>query len=135
MKISPNNVAEAIYGATVGKSGILLAQTLGSAAQMIKNRRMLGKSEEVLRALQDILDKETGTIRVKVTTAKNMENGEKKKIENEIKEKYNAKSVISEFFRKEELLGGMRIQVGDEVLDASYKNKLQKLENFLMQEK
>jgi len=27
----------------------------------------------------------------------------------------------------------MRVEVGDEVLDVSYKNKLQKLENFLIQ--
>ena len=36
---------------------------------------------------------------------------------------------------KEELLGGMRVEVGDEVLDTSYRSGLRKLESFLKQEK
>ncbi|KKQ21185.1 MAG: ATP synthase subunit delta [Candidatus Nomurabacteria bacterium GW2011_GWA1_37_20] len=134
-KIFPKNVAEAIYEATEGKSGTLLALTLHRGARMLHDKRILGKSNEILKALQNIFDKKTGTVRVKITTAKNMESRERKKIENEIKEKYKAPIVISEFFEKEELLGGMRIEVGDEVLDTSYRSKLQKLENFLRQEK
>ncbi len=64
-----------------------------------------------------------------------MSNEERERIEKEIKEKYKAGKVISEFFQKEELLGGVRVEVGDEVLDTTYKTKLQKLENFLIQGK
>ena len=96
---------------------------------------MLGKSDEILKALQNISDKKTGTIRMKVTTANNLRPEEKKRIENEVKEKYKGKSIVSEFFEKEELLGGMRVEVGDEVLDTSYRSGLRKLESFLKQEK
>lgn len=132
MKISPKNIAEAIYGATVSKSGNDLAQVLRRSAEMLHNKRMLGKSSEVLSALQNIFDKKTGTIRMKVITAKSMGQERKKKLENEIKDKYKADKVVSEFFEKEELLGGIRIEVGDEVLDTTYRNKLHQLENFLI---
>ena len=135
MKISPKNFAEAVYGATEGKSGPDLTIALKRSAQVLKDKRMLGKSNEVLNALQNIFDKKTGTVRMKVITAKSIDSHETSKLENEIKEKYNAQIVIGEFFKKEEILGGMRVEVEDEVLDNTYRNKLQKLEKFLMQAK
>lgn len=134
-KISPKNIAEAIYSATEGKSGSGLDAVVKRSAQMLRDKRMLGKSEEVLGALRDIVDKNTGIVRAKVITAKVMPLGERKKLEGEIKEKYKAQKVVSEFFEKAELLGGVRVEVGDEVLDNTYKNKLQQLEKFLTQEK
>lgn len=134
-KISPKNIAEAIYKATEGKSGAGLETALKRGAQVLRDRRMLGKSEEVLGALRNIVDKNTGVVRAKVTTAKVLPLGERKKLEGEIKEKYKAQKVISEFFENAELLGGMRVEVGDEVMDATYKNKLRQLEKFLIQEK
>jgi len=134
-KVSPKNIAEAIYKATEGKSGNDLVETIKHSAEILKHKRMLGKSEEILFTLQSIFEKSTGTIRMKVTTVKSMEGTERKKLEHEIKEKYKAEHVIGEFFEKEELLGGMRVEVGNEVLDNTYRNKLNQLEKFLIKEK
>ena len=134
-KISPQNIAEAVYKATEGKSGQDLALVLKRSAKILGKRRMLGKSKEVLYALQNIFDKETGTIRMKVTTAKSMGSGEKSNLENEIKKKYKAQNVISEFFEKRELLGGIRVEVGDEVMDGTWGHKLNQLKKFLIQAK
>ncbi len=133
-KISPKNAAEAIYRATKGKLGNDLGLALKRSVQVLQNKRMIGKSGEVLSALQEIIDRKEGIVRMKATTAQRIENIERKKLENEVKEKYKAQSVISEFFEKPELLGGIRVEVGDEVLDATYKNKLRKLEKFLIRE-
>jgi F0F1-type ATP synthase delta subunit len=124
-----------VYEATKGKSGSELAHVLRRSAQVLWHKRMLGKSEEVLQGLQDIIEKKSGIVRMKVTTARKLESGERKKLEHEIKEKYKAESVISEFFEKAELLGGRRVEVGDAVLDTTYKNKLRQLEKFLIKEK
>ncbi len=132
-KISPKNIAEAVYEATAGKSGQDLAVVLKRSAQVLKDKHILDKSDEVLSALQNIFDKKTGTVRMKVTTAKSLGYHERSKLENEIKEKYKAKIAIGEFFEKGELLGGIRVEVGDEVLDSTYRNKLQELEKFLIQ--
>ncbi len=130
-KISPKNIAEAVYEATKEKAEEDLTAVLKRSARMLKGKRMLGQSSKVLNALQDIFDKKTNTVRMKVTTAKSMEHERRNKLENEIKEKYSARSIASEFFVQEELLGGAKIEIGEEVLDTTYKNKIYKLEKFL----
>jgi F-type H+-transporting ATPase subunit delta len=134
-KISPKNIAEAIYLGSHGKSGIELDNVLKRSAKMLQDKRMLGKSEDILSLLQNMVDKKEGIIRMKVTTAKSINHEEKKNLEEEIKQKYKAQKVISEYFEKEEVLGGMKVEVGYEVLDNTYKSKLQKLEKFLIQSK
>lgn len=131
MNISPKNIAEAIYGASQGKSGQDLAVALKRSVQMLKEKRMLGKSNEVLSALQNILDKKTDTVRMKVTTAKSLGSHDKRKLEHEIKERHKAKHVIGEFFERSEVLGGIKIEVGDEVLDNTYRNRMNILEAYL----
>lgn len=133
IKISPKNIAEAVHNATEGKSGLELREVLERSVQMLQNKRMLGKSDEVLNALQNIFDKKTNTVRIKVLSAKRIGHTDKNKLEHEIKKKYKAEKIISEFFEKEELLGGMRVEVGDEVTDSTWKNKLHKLEKFLIE--
>lgn len=135
MKIFPRDIAEAVYRALEGKSEEGLSFALRRSVQVIADKGMLGKSEEILGALQSIFDKKTGTVRMKVTAAKSMDQEERNKLENKIKEKYNAKIVAGEFFEKEELLGGMRIEIGDKVLDSTYRNKLHELEIFLTRKK
>ena len=134
-KISPKNIAEAIYVSTKGKSGSSLEKILKQSVKILSEKHMLGKSEEVLSALQNIIDKETVTVRAKITTAIKISSEQKKKLEHEVKERYKAKAIVSEFFEKGEMLGGARIEVGDEVLDATYKNKFNQLERFLIQDK
>jgi len=134
-KISSKNFAQAVYEATEGKSGQRLGITIKHSAQKIKDKRMLGKSKEILSALQNIFDKKTGTIRMRVSTAKSIGKEERNKLEEEIKKKYKAQTVEGEFFENKELLGGMRIETEGEVFDNTYKRKLHELEKFLIQEK
>ncbi|OGI64920.1 hypothetical protein A2914_01765 [Candidatus Nomurabacteria bacterium RIFCSPLOWO2_01_FULL_41_21] len=133
VKISPKNIAEAVYLATEGKSGAHLEEVLKRSVKILADRRMLGKGDEMLQALQKIIDKKEGIVRLKITTAGNMSASERKKLEEEIKEQYKAEKVISEYFEKEELLGGMRVEVEDELLDTTYRNRLENLEKFLIQ--
>lgn len=125
-KISSKNIAEAVYEATENKSEQDLAVAIKRSAQILKDKRMLGKSDEILEALQNIFDKKTNTVRVKITTAKNVGPEEKNKLGNEIKERYKAQNVISEFFQNKELIGGMKIEVGMKCrtvpIEISFKN-------------
>jgi F0F1-type ATP synthase delta subunit len=134
-KITPQIFAEAMYGATKGKVGAEFEKLITRGVKILESKRMLGKSKDILSALENIVDRDTGTLRMKVTTAKKLENEKRHKLEQEIKEKYKAKVVISEYFEKKELLGGMRVEVGDEVQDTTYKNRLELLGKFLTEGK
>ena len=131
-KISPKNLAQSIFEASHGKVGAELSQVVKNSAKMLADKRLLGKSKDILKNLQEIIDKSEGTIRMKVISAKILSPEEKKKLEHEVKEKYKAKNIVSEFFEKKEVLGGMRVEVGDEVLDSTWRTGLKKLEKVLI---
>ncbi|MBI3305606.1 F0F1 ATP synthase subunit delta [Candidatus Nomurabacteria bacterium] len=133
--ITPKNIAEAIYNATKDKSGRELEESLRGSVRVLWQKRMIGKSDDILKELQNIFERKEGVVRVKVTTAAKMEEGVRKKLEWELKEKHKARALLSEFFEERDVLGGMRVEVGDEVTDATYRNRLRQLEKFLMQEK
>ena len=132
-RIYPKEIAEAIYSASQGKSGKILEAAIERSVQIIASKHMLGKTTEILEALQNIFDKKSGVIRAKVTTSKKIGYELRSKIEEEIKKRYGVQKVVSEFFENKELLGGMRVEVGDEILDTTYRNKFNQLEKFLIQ--
>ncbi len=131
-KISTKKLAEAIYEATHGLSASDSANMVKNIAVMLKNKKMLGKSEEILRHLQDIIDQKSGVVRARISSAKVVSETEKKELEKELKEKYKAKEIISQYFEKKELLGGMKVEVGNEVWDNTYRNKLNQLSKLLI---
>ena len=49
-----------------------------------------------------------------------------------IKKKYQAKEVILELKEDDKLLGGIKIEIGDEIIDMTLKNKIKKLQNYLL---
>jgi F-type H+-transporting ATPase subunit delta len=132
-KISPKNIAEAIYEATLGKSKAEAEAVLKNTVAMLAKKRAIGKSKEIIEALQNILDTKSGTVRAKVLSSKKLGNDERNKVEEDLKKKYKAEKIVSEFFEKEELLGGIRVEVKDEVIDSTYKNRLEQLEKHLTQ--
>ena len=131
-KITTRQIAEAIYESTEGKSADSLSLVIKNAVITIKNKKLFGKSKEILWYLQDIYDKKDGVVRAKISSAKLLSEQERKVIEENLKTKYNAKKIESEYFEKKELLGGMKVEVGNEVWDDTYRNKLQQLSRYLI---
>ena len=134
-KTSPKQIAEAIYKAAEGKSKADVEVILKRAVAILGRKGILSRSEEIIGRLQNILDKKEGVVRARIFSSKKLPSEEKNKLEKEIKERYGAEKVVSQFFENEELLGGVRFEVGDEVLDATYRSKLRKLEKFLTEPK
>jgi len=134
-KISPKIIAEAIYRAGEGKHKAELDVVLKNAVKLLVSKKMLSSSDLVLQSLQDIIDKKNKVVRAKISSAKHLKKEDKDQLEEEIKKKYHAESVESVFFENEELLGGVRIEVKDEVIDTTYRNRLNQLEKFLITSK
>ena len=131
-KISIQNIAQAIAENTRGKSGGDLEMANKNTVQFLHKKKLLGRSEEILESVGKILDKENGVVRVKILSAKKIESHEQKEIEENIKNKYGAKEIVSEYIEDKDLLGGMKIVIGDEILDSTYRNKLNQLANHLI---
>lgn len=131
-KISTKNIIEAIEEETRGKSGNDLHASLKNIVKFLQNRKLLSKSKEILEALERKIDAKEGIVKIKVKTAKLISESRRKEIEHEIRERYKAKHIQGIYLEDKSLLGGMRIEVGEEVIDTTYRNKLNQLEKHLI---
>ena len=131
-KISIKNVAEAIDKETANRTGAELAKTINNIVNFLKNKKLLSQSEQILNFLESEINKKEGKIKMKVRSAQKIGEQKRKELEHEIKEKYKVHHVDSSYFEDRSLLGGMKIEVGEDVLDATYRNKLNQLEKYLI---
>ncbi len=130
--ISIKNLAEAIYDSSQGKEGAELSLLLEKSVIFLQNKNLLGKKEELLKALEKIINKEEGVISAKVTTNSKMKAGMEKEVEDFIKKKYKIKEVILELKEDPKLLGGIKIEVGDDIIDGTLLGKINQLQTYLI---
>ena len=131
-KISIKNLAKAIESSTENKSGAELSQIIKEVVKFLKRKNLLNKSKEILIELEKEIDRKQGRIKMKVKSATKIEESIKKDLEHEMKLKYKAKEIESEYIQDRNLLGGTRIEIGEEVIDTTYINKLNQLEKHLI---
>ena len=130
--ISTKNLAWAIYESSLNKEGGDLDTILEKSVIFMRDKNLLGKKEELLKSLEDIVNKENGIIKVQVTTCEKLDKGIEKEIEEYIKKKYQASKVIVELKEELKLLGGIKIEIGDDIIDTTLLNKIHQLQNYLI---
>jgi len=136
--ISNNNVAKAIYlflkdndlEALPPSGG--LASKFDKVIQFLARKRLLQKSKEILLHLDKIINDEKGRVVAKVASKNILNEETKKKLTQYLTKHYFAKEVIFLENLDEKLLGGFRIEVNDEVIDLTIKNKIGKLQEYLI---
>lgn len=130
--VSINNIARAIYESSAGKDGKDLDIVIKKAVFLISSKHMMSKSNEILSQLEKISDKREETTRAIISSKMPLNKKITDEIEDFIKKRYRAKKVILEYKIDEKLLGGIKIEVGDEIIDTTLKNKIRKLQNHLI---
>jgi F-type H+-transporting ATPase subunit delta len=131
-KISVNNLAEAIYESLKEKEGASFDNTINDIVLLLKERHLLGKKDMILERLQKIIDDDGKIVRAKISSKNKIIDKDIKEIEEFIKKKYKAKEVVIEQSENKKLLGGIKIEIGDEILDMTLENKLHQLQNYLI---
>ena len=129
--ISTRTIANAIYEATKGKSGSELDNALKSSIDLLSRRKLLGKSNDILEKLEEIIDQDEGVTKAKVTSKNKLDKKEIEDIEELLKKKYKSKEVQIELKENKELIGGVKIEVKDEIMDFSLKNSINQLQVYL----
>jgi F-type H+-transporting ATPase subunit delta len=131
-KISINNISNAIYESLKDKKGSDLDLAILNTIQLLKDKHLLSKKEEILERLEKIIDKEEGVVRAKIHTRDKLGSKEEKYLEEYIKHKYKAKQVYLEKIENKEILGGIKVEIGNEITDLSLSKKLHQLQNYLI---
>lgn len=131
--ISINNIASAIYESSVNKKGEADLDNISKKAiDLIKRKNLMSRSKEILLKLEKIVDKNEEVVRAKVSSRINLDKKIIDEIEDFIKKRYKAQNTVLEFKIDSKLLGGIKLEVEDEVIDMTLKNKIKKLQNFLI---
>lgn len=126
--ISNNNIARAIYEASKASTGDSIYPKI---VEFLARKKMLSKLSEILKHLNKIINEEERRIAAKVWSAEKLNEHTKKEIKHALSKRYGNKEVVLEENLNEKLLGGFRIEVNDEVIDLSLKNRMEKLQEHL----
>ena len=98
---------------------------------LIKKRRFFFL-EKILNSFIEICSRKRGEIKAELKSAKELSNGEILKISEELTKNFNSKIKLSYIYDKS-LIGGLVLQVGSTMVDTSIKNKLQQIENRMLE--
>lgn len=129
--LTNNDIARSIYLSTKDKKGAELKDSLENVTKFLARRRLISKSKGILESLEKIINKEEGVVVARVSSVEKLSHKTKEELTHLLKKRYEAKSVTIEEILDERLLGGVRVEVWDEVLDVSIKNKIVQLQEYL----
>jgi len=129
--LSNNDIARSIYeGAKESKGS--LSSYLKKVIKFLSKKRLISKSPEILSQLRKIVNKEEGIVEAKVGSVTKLSTETRHHLTHSLKKRYGAKDVILNEVIDERLLGGMRIEVGDEIIDLTMRNKIKQLQEYLI---
>jgi len=129
--ISNNDIARAIYLSAKDISTSEQSVLFPKITQFLYRKRLLSQAPDILARLDKIINKEDERIIIKISSKEPLHENIKKEITHILKERYSAQKVILVENLDEKLLGGFKLEVNDEVIDLTIKNKIGKLQEYL----
>lgn len=131
LKISTKNVAQAIHALIKNKRGSALDQALTNAVEFLAKKNLLSKSKEILQSLEHLIDEDSGIVRAKVESPRELALNTLRELKTLLKKRYKAEDIILDTAEDASLIGGVRIEAKGEVIDLSLKNRVGQLQNYL----
>ena len=88
--------------------------------------------EKILTNFSEICSKKRGEIKAEIKSAKELTQDEIRKITDELSNNFKSKIKLN-YLHDQSLIGGLVVQVGSTMIDTSIKNKLQQIENTMIE--
>ena len=88
--------------------------------------------ERILKSFIEICSRKRGELKAELKSAKELSSDEIKKITDELTRNFSSKIKLN-YKHDESLIGGLVVQVGSTMVDTSIKNKLQQIENRMIE--
>ncbi len=133
IKARTQDIAYAIHEATKGKKGAELNAVLENVAKFLDKNKLLNKKEEIIKKIEILKDQEDGTIRVSLQSKNKLKKESIANILHFLKHYYKAHDAEIEETIKEDLIGGVKIQIGNDIIDMTLSNQIKQLQNHLLQ--
>jgi ATP synthase F1 delta subunit len=97
----------------------------------LDRKRVSGNGELLLNNLKKIVHKQEGIWEVDLYSAVALDAHQKKEIITELKRRYNATDIILNETLDSSLLGGFRIEIDNQIIDLTVRNRIVKLQEYL----
>ena len=88
--------------------------------------------EQILKSFIETCSKKRGELKAELKSAKELSNDEISKIKDELTKNFSSKIKLN-YKHDNSLIGGLIVQVGSTMVDTSIKNKLQQIENRMVE--
>ena len=88
--------------------------------------------EQILKSFVETCSKKRGELKAELQSAKELSSDEISKITEELTQNFSSKIKLN-YKHDESLIGGLIVQVGSTMVDTSIKNKLQQIENRMIE--
>ena len=88
--------------------------------------------EQILKSFIETCSKKRGELKAELQSAKELSNDEITKITEELTQNFSSKIKLN-YKHDKSLIGGLIVQVGSTMVDTSIKNKLQQIENRMIE--
>ena len=98
---------------------------------LIQKRRFF-YIERILKSFIETCSRKRGELKAELRSAKNLSNDEISEITDVLTKNFNSKIKLN-YEHDESLIGGLVVQVGSNMVDTSIKNKLQQIENKMIE--
>jgi F-type H+-transporting ATPase subunit delta len=124
MKIAPKNLAK-----------VLLESediSMKDFVTYLAKKKMLGDADAIIAEYRKLYNHQHNIVEATVTLIERLPERTRLELREALKKKYKAKEVHMLEKVDARLIGGMKVQVGDEVYDSSIKNTLRQLETQLL---
>ena len=127
--VIPRPALKAAVDAVMQKLGC--STLFRNTVKLLADKGRLGHLEEVLHALEELAEAETGRVRVEVVSAKPLSDAYYDRLTEKLKRVTDRKVVL---VKKQDpsLIGGVVTRVGDQVFDGSLSNRLSELKETLL---
>ncbi len=129
--ISNNNIAEAIYSELMGKDLREQSLIFPKIVKFLVKKRLLNKTPDIFKHLEKIINRKEERVVAKVSSGSNLDEKTKHELKHLLAVRYKAKEIELILNIDEKLLGGYKIEVNDEIIDLTMKNKINKLQEYL----
>ena len=127
---NPNLTAEQVYGMFAAACGDLATEAQNLLRVLIENDRVAALSE-IRDIYEELKNEREGVVDALITTALPLDDGQLAALVAELEKRFKRK-VKTDVHVDAALIGGVRMQVGDEVIDGSVRGKLAAMTAALM---
>jgi len=105
---------------------------LKSFLSFLVTKRRFFYIEQILKSFIEICSKKRGELKAELKSAKELSSDEISKITDELTKNFSSKIKLN-YKHDQSLIGGLVVQVGSTMVDTSIKNKLQQIENRMIE--